>query len=314
MRTFLDAFTTGLGRAGRAWRVVLLLWAVNLAVALPFAAAVAHELRGSLDRSRVHRDLLAGFDADWHGEFQAHAGPLAKTFGPELIGAGAFFENLERWWSGGLLALPPALVAAGILHAVLWAFLLGGVLERLREPGAVAAAGAAGFFAACGRHAFRFLRLALLSGVLYYLVYRLARAGFGALEDAARDVTSERSVLFWVIAGAALTVFLLAVVRVVFDYAKIAVVAHGRRSALGAAWAGARFVASRPFATLGLWAGFALLGAALLALYSLLPAFTGVATWASVVLVLLVGQLALAVKLALRLALLGAETRLFSGR
>jgi hypothetical protein len=314
MRTFLDAFTTGLGRAGRAWRVVLLLWAVNLAVALPFAAAVAHELRGSLDRSRAHRDLLAGFDADWHGEFQAHAGPLAKTFGPELIGAGAFFENLERWWSGGLLALPPALVAAGLLHAVLWAFLLGGVLERLREPGATAAAGAAGFFAACGRHAFRFLRLALLSGVLYYLVYRLARAGFGALEDASRDVTSERTVLLWVVAGAALTVLLLAAVRVVFDYAKVAVVAHGRRSALGAAWAGARFVASRPFATLGLWAGFALLGAALLALYSLLPAFTGVATWASVVLVLLVGQLALAVKLALRLALLGAETRLFSGR
>jgi len=314
MSDLLRAFTTGLGRAGRAWRLVLLLWAVNLAVALPFAAALAQEIRGSLDRSRVHRELLAGFDAGWHGEFQAEAGALAKTLGPELLGAGAFFENLERWWSGGLLAVPPALVAAGLLHAVLWAFLLGGVLERLRGPGAASAAGAAGFFAACGRHAFRFVRLALLSGVLYYLVYRLARAGFGALEDASRDVISERTVLLWVVAGAALTVFLLAVVRVVFDYAKVAVVAHGRRSALGAAWAGARFVASRPFATLGLWAGFGLLGAALLALYSLLPAFTGVATWVSVVLAVFVGQLALAAKLALRLALLGAETRLFSGR
>ena len=314
MSDLLRAFTTGLGRAGRAWRLVLLLWAVNLAVALPFAAALAQEIRGSLDRSRVHRELLAGFDAGWHGEFQAEAGALAKTLGPELLGAGAFFENLERWWSGGLLAVPPALVAAGLLHAVLWAFLLGGVLERLRGPGAASAAGAAGFFAACGRHAFRFVRLALLSGVLYYLVYRLARAGFGALEDASRDVISERTVLLWVVAGAALTVFLLAVVRVVFDYAKVAVVAHGRRSALGAAWAGARFVASRPFATLGLWVAFVLLGAAFLALYSLLPAFTGVATWVSVVLAVFVGQLALAAKLALRLALLGAETLLFSGR
>jgi hypothetical protein len=313
MSELLRALTTGLRRAGRAWRLVLLLWAVNLAVALPFAAAVAQELRGSLDRSRVHRELLAGFDAGWHGELQAEAGPLAKTFGPELLGAGAFFENLERWWSGGLLAVPPALVAAGLLHAGLWAFLLGGVLERLREPGGAAAAGAAGFFAACGRHAFRFLRLALLSGVLYYLVYRLARAGFGALEVASRDVTSERSVLVWVLAGAGITILLLATVRVVFDYAKIAAVAHGRRSAVGAAWAGARFVASRPFATLGLWAAFALLGAVLLALYSLLPAFTGVATWASVVLALVVGQLALAAKLALRLALLGAEASYFQG-
>ena len=319
MRPIVNAFAAGLRRAGRAWRLVLLLWAVNLAVALPFAAAVAGEIRGSLGHSRVHRDLLAGFDAGWHGELQAEAGALGKTFGPELLGAGAFFENLERWWGGGLLAAPPALVAAGLLYAAVWAFLLGGVLERLVRPGGGPVGsgdrpGAAGFFAACGRHAFRFLRLALLAAVFYWLIYRLARAGFGALEDATRDVTSERTVLLWVLAGAALTVLLLALVRVVFDYAKIAVVARGRRSALAAAWAGARFVAARPFATLGLYAAFALAGALLLALYALLPPFTGVATWPTVVLAALVGQLALAAKLALRLALLGAETSLFTAR
>ena len=307
-RSFPHAFAAGLVRARRSWRVVLLLWAVNLAVALPFAAAVAGEIRGSLGHSRVHRDLLAGFDAGWHGELQAEAGALGKTFGPELLGAGAFFENLERWWRGDLFSVPPALVVAGLLHAAAWAFLLGGVLERLARPG-----GGAGFFAACGRHAFRFLRLTLLSGVLYYLIYRLARAGFGAIEEASRDVTSERTVLLWVLAGAALTVLLLALVRVVFDYAKIAIVTHGRRSALAAAWAGARFVASRPFATLGLYAAFALLGALLLALYALLPPFAGVATWPTVILAFLVAQLALAAKIALRLALLGAEAALLTG-
>jgi hypothetical protein len=325
VRTLVHAFGSGFRRAGRAWRLVLLLWVVNLAVALPLAAVVAQELRGSLDRSRVHQDLLAGFDAGWHGELQAEAGALVKTFGPELLGADAFFENLERWWRGDLFSVPPALVAAGLLYAAVWAFLLGGVLERLVRPGGAAGAGAgtvgpgdragaAGFFAACGRHAFRFLRLALLAAVFYWLIYRVARAGFGALEDAARDVTSERTVLLWVLAGAAVVALLLALVRVVFDYAKIAVVADGRRSALGAAWAGARYVASRPFATLGLYGAFALAGAVLLALYALLPPFTGVATWPTVILAFLVAQLALAAKLALRLALLGAEASLFSGR
>lgn len=303
----LRAFAAGLRAPLRHWRLVVLLWAVNLAVALPLAAVLADEIKASLGKSLVAEELLEGFDTGWHGEFRHGASRLARTFGGELLGAGAFFENLERWWRGDLLSLPPALVAAGILYAVVWAFLLGGVLERL------AGSATGGFFAACGRHWFRFLRLALVAAVLYYLVYRLVRAGFGALEAASRDLTSERTALLWVLAGAALTVLLLAAVRTAFDYAKIAVVAEGRRSALGAAWAGLRLVARRPFATLGLYGAFALVGALLLALYALLPPFAGAGTWATVLLAALVGQLALAARLALRLALLGAETEYARG-
>jgi hypothetical protein len=305
--TPIRAFTAGLRAPGRHWRLVVLLWAVNLAVALPLAAVLAEEIQGSLGRSLVAEELLEGFDTGWHGELHHGGSRLAETFGGELLGAGAFFENLERWWRGDLLSLPPALVAAGVLYAVVWAFLLGGVLERLVRPDG------SGFFAACGRHWFRFLRLALVAAVLYYLVYRLVRAGFGALETAGRDLTSERTALLWVLAGAALTVLLLAAVRTAFDYAKIAVVAEGRRSALGAAWTGLRFVARRPFATLGLYGAFALLGALLLALYALLPPFAGAGTWATVLLAALVGQLALAARLALRLALLTAETEYARG-
>lgn len=316
--TPLRAFAAGLRAPLRHWRLVALLWAVNLAVALPLAAVLADEIKGSLGRSLVAQELLEGFDTGWHGELRHGGSRLAETFGGEVLGAGAFFENLERWWRGDLLSLPPALVAAGLLYAVVWAFLLGGVLERLvwtdgrrnEEGGGGVGPGGSGdgLFAACGRHWFRFLRLALVAAVLYYLVYRLVRAGFGALEAASRDVTSERTALLWVLAGAALTVLLLAAVRTAFDYAKIAVVAHGRRSALAAAWAGFRFVARRPFATLGLYGAFAFLGALLLALYALLPPFAGAGTWATVLLAALVGQLALAAKLALRLGLLGAET------
>ena len=68
-------------------------------------------------------------------------------------------------------------MGAGLLYALVWAFLLGGVLERLAWLGGrvVARERAAGFFAGCGRHFSRFLVLALLAGVFYYTVYALSR-------------------------------------------------------------------------------------------------------------------------------------------
>jgi len=312
--TWINALVNGFARLARAWKMVLLLWLVNVALAAPFAVALASDLDASLGKSRVHESLLEGFDMGWQGELQEDASGIVSTFGPELLRGGAFFENLERWWKGDLLSLPPLLVGAGLVYAVIWAFLLGGVIERLGAgPHGAGAPGAAGFFGACGRSFFRFLRLALLSGVLYYLVYRLARAGFGWLSDSMRDVTVERTALAWTFVGLAVIVLLLTVIRVVFDYAKIAVVTEGRRSALGAAWRGLSFVGSRPVGTLLLYGVVTFGGLLLLALYAAIAPGPGQGTWLGVILAFLVGQLALASKLALRLGLLGSETAYFRG-
>ncbi len=312
--TMLHALLDGARRAARAWRLLLVLWVVNLAVAAPFAVALAHELDDSLGRGLAHREQAGGLDLGWYGELEAEAGPLAKTFGPQILGGGAFFDNLERWWRGDLLSLPPLLVGAGLLYALVWAFLLGGVLERLAWVGGrvVARERAAGFFAGCGRHFGRFVLLALLSAVFYYAVYRLARSGFGWLEDSTIDVTSETTVLLWVVAGAALVVLLLSIVRVVFDYAKIAVVADDRVGALSGLALGLRFVAARPLSTLGLYWLVGLAGVLLLSLYAAVAPGASGGSWPAVVLSLLLGQLAIAGKLALRLVTLGAETAFYA--
>ncbi len=318
------AIREGLARAARAPGLLALLWVVNLLVALPMAVVVGRAIESSAGRSLVAERLVQGFDTRWQGELAHQAQGVVKTFSPEIVGAGAFFRNLESWWSGRLFEVEPALVAAGLGYALLWVLLLGGVLERLARPAGAAAPGGEGapggpeawtlgaFCGAGGRYFFRFLRLAALSGVLYYGIFRLARAGFHALERATRDVTAERTVLLWVFLGAALVVALLTLVRVVFDYARIAVVTEGRRSAFAAAWTGLAFVLEHPVRTLGVYWGLAVLGLVLLGLYALIAPAAGPASWAGVVLAFLLGQAALATRLGLRLATLGGETALFA--
>ena len=130
------------------------------------------------------------------------------------------------------------------------------------------------------------------------------------------DVTSERTVLLWVIPLTALVILLLSVVRVIFDYAKIAIVADDRGNLVFATlqglFRGLRFVAAHPVSTLGLYWLIGLVGVLLLGLYSVIAPVTGGASWPVVLLFFLVGQLALVVKIALRLVTLASETALYS--
>lgn len=320
--TLFRALRAGLARSATAPALLALLWLVNLAAAVPFAASLAGSIHDSVDGRPVQDRLATGWDADWYAEAfaEGEAGPpgFLRTFGPAVVGGGAFLKNLEGWWSGRVLT-PDftggwGLLAAAVGYALLWALLLGGVIDHVAGP---AGAGRRGlslgrFFAAGGRTFFRFVRLAALSGVVYLLVFLGARRAFGLMEEAARDVTAERTVLLWTALGAGLLVVLLSLVRVVFDYAKIAVVTEDRRSALGAARAGVRFVVSHPVRTLGLFWILAGAGLALLWLYGALAPTVGPGSWAGVVLAFLFGQLALVVRLGLRVAVLGGAAALYA--
>lgn len=324
--SLIRAIREGIVRAGSAPALLALLWAVNLLIALPFAATLAGSIDDSVDSRLVQRDLVEGASGpamEWFGELEAEAsgpaGGFEQTFGPAVVGAGAFLKNLDAWWSGRLFE--PGftggwgLLAAGALYAVAWSLLLGGVIDRLAGRGGPAwRLPFRELLAAGGRYFFRFVRLALMAGVLYVLVFLGARWLFGAIEEAARDVTVERTALAWTLAGFALVVLVLAVVRTAFDYAKVAVVLEDRRSAVGAALSGLGFVVRHPVKTLGLFAAFTVVGLLLLWLYGVIAPTAGPGSWAGVAAAFALGQIALATRLGLRLAVLGGETALYGAR
>lgn len=304
----MRALVGGLGDALASPRQLALLWLALLLVALPAGVLIEESIHASIGASRVDESLRQGLDMAWLSEYGSRARGLETSMQPSIVGRGAVFDNLESWFSGGLF-LDTRTVAFGVAYALIWLFLLGGVLDRFarRESNFVSAP----FMAAGARFFPRLLRLTVVSGVLYFGIYRLARWLFPWIEQLTKDVTVERTVLLANLAGACVVVTLLGLVNLVFGYAKIAVVYEGRRSSLGALMRAARFVAGHPGKTIGLYLLLACLALLVIALYALLAPGPGQSTVVGVALALLMGQLFLVARLAVRLSFFGAQMRLY---
>ena len=150
--------------------------------------------------------------------------------------------------------VPLATTVVGVTAAwlMLWSFLAGGVIDRFARARRTRAHG---FFAACGMHFWRLLRLGIVAWLAYGFLFRYVHSWIfaGAYPWLTKDVTVERSA-FAVRLGAYL-VFgaLLILCNIVFDYARVRIVVEDRRSALGAILAGGRFVRRHLADTLSLY-------------------------------------------------------------
>lgn len=307
--TILRALGTGLAETFGAKRLWAGLWLLHLLVVLPAGAALTSSIAKSIEGTAVEERLRRGFDLVWYGEYAAGERGFETTFRPELSGAGAMFDTLERWLTGELFRLPPLLLTTGLLWALAWTFLLGGVLERFARP--VSLRGAGRFARDCARHFPPLLRLALLGAPLYIALYR-AHAWFGErLGFWLRDVTSETQSLLWTVAWYAAFVALVTAVHVVLAYAKIALVAGRDRGALRAALRGLHFVVRHPLRAFGLYALPATAGMLLLAAWSFVAPGAAPSSWLAVLAAFAVAQLYLAAQLGLRLVLWSAQTALY---
>jgi len=307
--TVLAAFTRGLDRVGRAPWLVAGLWASTLIVALPLTILLSERLSQDLGSSMAADSAAQGVNLDWWNEFLARSEGLPRSFVPSIIGFAAVLKNLSGVVDAEAPLLPVLLASAA--HGGLALFLMGGVLDRLARgrPG-----GGRAFFAACGMFFFRFLRLALISGVVYALLFLWLHPWlFGTVYSAwTRNVTVERTAFWYRVVLYLAFGALVLVVNLVVDYAKVRAVVEDRRSALGALLAGARFVRRHPGAAVGLYLLDAGLFLLLIAAYSLVAREPegGAAAWMAVA----VGQIYIVLRVVLRLQFAASQVVLFQGR
>ena len=260
----IDAFTDAIRRVTAAPLLLVGVYVATLTVTLPMQLA-----RGDTGASRPATTVGAA----------ALLG-LPHTFGPGLP---AFNRPLRSAVTG--LAL--AAVAT-------WTFLVGGVLDRLARRRRV---GGAAFLVACRHHFWPLMRLAVLAGALYWLLFGVLDASLsddlpGATTPGVTIAPTDpvRIALYGLFGASGVAIGLLV------DYARVRTVVEDRRSMVGALVAGCRFVCRRPAAVAGLWLLNTALVAAILAGCALMtPVATaaGPTPWGS----LLVGQVCLAARL-----------------
>jgi len=193
----------------------------------------------------------------------------------------------------------------------LWLFLSGGILDRYARARPTRSYE---FFTACGVYFVRFLRLAPLLAIVYYILFAVVHPLLlGSMYEALTyDVTVERTA-FYIRLGLYLAFgALLAGVNVIFDYAKVRAVVEDRRSMIGALAAGNRFVRRNAGRVAALYLLNTLLFVGVVIVYALI-APGGESTGAGMWLGIAVSQIYLAARLWMRLVFLASETALFQG-
>lgn len=303
-------FLAGLRLVLRSPSLLAWVYFTTLVVALPLTLAIRHLLQGSFEGSLVEDNLRQGFDLSWYEEFAAGSSGLGKTFGPWVVGILPVLSNLERLLDGELHQVDPAVVGAGMVMVLAWSLLLGGILSRFaheEEPHS-----RSGFLARGGLFFWRFLRLAVISGLLYGGIFRgIGQPLHGWIEAATRDTTVERTVMIYTVLAYALVGLLFLAAQLVLDYARISLVVEERRSVLLALVRALGFVKDHHRAVLGLYLLLAA-GAFLWFLaYAWLAPGPGQSTWTAVLLAFTLGQAYLLGRWILKLWFLASQTRLF---
>ncbi len=306
----ISAWRESWHRVWAAPAVVAGVCALTVLLAAPFALVMRGAIEADLGSSVVAGDVADAVNYDWWQEFTAQATGLVSTFTPSIIGFAAVLDNVSGLLDGEVPIAP--LAAAIAVYLAGWTFLAGGIIDRYARQRPTRTHG---FFAACGVYFFRFLRLALAAGLVYWWLFTYVRTWLftDGLDVLSRDLDVERSAFLWRAAFSVLFASILAAANLLFDYTKVRLVVEDRRSVLSALAAALRFVRRNARATVGLYLLNTLAFLGLLAVWALVApgaGGAGVSMWAGFA----AGQLYILARLLLKLQFIASEIALFQSR
>lgn len=231
--------------------MVVLLFVINLLFSLVIAMPIYHSLKASLGRSQVGENLVRGFDYLWWEEFRDESKGLATTFSPSIIGHGAILNNLENLVQMRFLRLPSSLLVAGLFYIILHTFLAGGVLSLFNQNSPKFTMKS--FFEGTGKYFFRFFFLMLISWLFFIVVGGLQGIFYSILDNISANALTEKTPFLFGLIFSAIILFLFMFIQMVFDYARINIVAEESKNTLKSALQGFGFVFRHLGSTLGLY-------------------------------------------------------------
>lgn len=267
MSTVIGAYLEGARRVVQAPAITIAACVALVLLAVPMRAVLQSDARvaGAVD---VAAPAAPGWDwsAAWASRYGETGQRIASVLMHELLGFAGVVHveatQLDR------RPLPRSVVTALAAFWLLWTFLSGGILDRVARARPIRSAA---FFAACGVHVWRFLRLGLIVAPLYWIVWAWLHPLLFAhpIDDMGRRLMMTATFLL-----------ALAMVNLVSDYARVRIVVEDRHSAVGAFGAAVRFIRRRPVRVLGLYVLSAVVAAVIVRLWAgAVPAGSGGSGW-----------------------------------
>jgi hypothetical protein len=303
----LAAWLDGLGRVRRAPALAAGVFGLTLAAALPLAIVMRGTLAAHFGNSLAANTAADAVNYDWWQEFGSQASGLGTTLTPAIIGFAATLDSVSSVFD----AREPIAPIAGAIasYLLVWVFLSGGILDRYARQRRTRAHG---FFAACGVFFWRFLRLGLIAGAVYWTLFVYVHQWLldDAYEKLIVDVSEERVALLWRFGLYAVFGAALMLANIAIDYAKVRLVVEDRRSAIGALSAALGFLGRNPGHAFGLYALNGLAFLMVVAGWSLVApgvGGAGLSMWVGWA----VTQLYLLARLVLKLQFIASQTALF---
>lgn len=264
----ITSLKQGLRLTGRASRMVVFLFILNLLFSLVLAVPMYHILKDSFGQGETVEKMAEEFDYLWWEQFRYESQGVAKTFSPSIIGKGALLDNWDSLLHMNFFNLPPMIVALVFLYILFRTFLAGGILSIYKNSAEKFEIQK--FLRGAGTYYFRFFLLMLFSWVFFYVIGGILNRKFVTiLSNISSRSYSEIPSFYFGLLFSAIILVLFLLVQMVFDYARIHVVLEDRRNVFASFLKSMFFVLRHPGSTFGLYYLLLLASVALAVVYSL---------------------------------------------
>jgi hypothetical protein len=325
----ISSFLQGLKLTRRTKRMIFFAWFVNVLLAMAIALPAMKQLDGYLSGTVMDEKILERMDPAWAGAFRAdmEKSEFIRSLDWTIYEYAPFLNHLEAQMSGAFiktlanfiysffvrweLNLGPAslLFFLSLLYVCVNTFLAGGFIGIYAKdyPSSFTE-----FLMDGAKYFGKFFRLALIALILYYLFYAFIVDWInGSISLWTQNEASEVIPYRYYMIRNFVVLFLISLLAMIFDYARIRMVIDDRTSSFGASLAGAGFAMSNFLSTYGLYLLLIVVGVALMVLYALFESIIPQNSYWPLVVLFLVQQLYMLFRFWLKATFYAGQTRLY---
>lgn len=224
-KTFLNGLATVL----RLRKIAGLIYLCNIVTAVVVTLPLFILFHQKIGYLIARGEMRAGFSYSWWSAFNFSADGLEKTIRPSLSGGfGPLFDNIELLLTGNWTAFGWAVFALGILYIFLSAFLNGGAVALFVEDKPFTMQR---FFSQAGLYFHHMAALAVTLISLFWVIYKgLYPLVFSLVDKITAGSLSQPFIWVVNLIGYVVLFKVIFVVTLIFDYARVILIAEKKSS------------------------------------------------------------------------------------